>query len=169
MLEPQIYTFKSDPESGIAFTKGVSVVAFFVAPIYLYIAEDVRNIYFLGGFALFAALIPFALRGLRALAGGIEALSISEDSIELIRRKSKEQIPWTEISKVEFENVNDMPWITLFKNEGGKERILLEDFDDADREKMQQLISGHMPDNTQEKTTWIIANRLSFSSVAEKK
>jgi len=168
MTENKIYTFASDEESGYAFTKGVAIVAFVAAPLYLYIVEEVINLYFLGGFAVFAALMPFALRGLRSLVGGIEGLAISEESIELIKKKSSEKILWIDIKEVEFERVNDMPWVTLITNEGKKYRILLEDFTEADREQIHLLISGQMPDKTNNKTTWIIANRLSFSYSEEK-
>jgi len=168
MIEDKIYLFKSDEESGFAFTKGVAAVAFVLAPLYLYIFEEVINLYFLLGFAVFAALMPFAMRGLRSLVGGIEDLAISEESIELIKKKSSEKILWTDIKEVEFERVNDMPWVTLFTNEGQKYRILLEDFKEEDRKQIHFLISGQMPDKTENKTTWIIANRLSFSSSEEK-
>ena len=168
MTEDKIYIFKSDEESGYTFTKGVAVVAFVLAPLYLYVFENVVNLYFLAGFAVFAALTPFAMRKLRLFFGGIEDLAISEESIELIKKKSSEKILWSDIREVEFERVNDMPWVTLITNEGDEHRILLEDFKEGDREQIHFLISGQKPDKTEDKTTWIIANRLSFSSLNEK-
>lgn len=161
--ETKVYIFRPDKAAGMSFTRGLSVVVGLFAPAYLYVAEDVRNIYFLVGFAAFAALIPFAMRGLRSLAGGIEALAISEESIELIKKKDSETILWVDMAEVEFERVNDLPWILLVTNEKKKHRICLDDFGEGDRNKIHELIAGEVWDITKEKTTWIIANRLSFS------
>jgi len=163
MTEQNIYTFRADQSAGLSFTKGVSLVAAVLAPIYLYFGEDVRNIYFLAGFTAFAAVVPFLMRWLRSLVGGIESLAVSDESIELIGKKSSELILWDDIAEVEFERVNDMPWVTFITNEKEKHRVLLEDFAEADRLKLHELITGELPDKTQDKTTWIIANRLSFS------
>jgi len=156
------FTFKPNGEEGAMSTKWIAGFAALLAPIYMYIVEEERSSTSLAIFAALGVLFSFIFYGIRYLVGGVDALTIFEDRVELHKKDKVQSIRWEDLASADFVSVNSIPWLTLIAN-NTTHRICLEAFSSEEREHIFELITGEAPDKTKVMSSWTIGNRIPFS------
>ncbi|MDX8381359.1 MAG: hypothetical protein R8M14_04535 [Ghiorsea sp.] len=156
------FSFKPNVEKGAMNTKWIAGVAALLAPVYMYIVEGERSITSLAVFSALGILLSFILYGIRYWVGGIDALTIFENRVELHKKNKIVSMRWEELVSADFVSVNSIPWLTLTAN-NTNHRICLEAFTQEEREQIFELITGEAPDKTKVISSWTIGNRIPFS------
>jgi len=156
------FSFKPNGEEGAMSTKWIAGFVALLTPLYMFIVEGERSITSLAIFAVVGVLFSLMYYGIRYLVGGVDALTIFQDRVELHKKDKVQSIRWEDLASADFVSVNSIPWLTLIAN-NTTHRICLEAFTPEERKQIFELITGEAPDKTKVMSSWTIGNRIPFS------